>query len=107
MTVEQIIEKVYAKLSDKDFSGTEGKLAIQVNLTGKVGGVFYIEILDGALSVMPYEYIDHDAAVSVTMTNLDKILSGKLKTSVAVAERKMTVEGNVDKLLLLDALLQQ
>lgn len=107
MTVEQIMEKVYAKLNNKDFSGTEGKLAVQVNLTGKVGGVFYIEILDGVLSVMPYEYIDKDAAVSITMTNLDKVLSNRLKASVAIAESKMKVEGNVDKVLLLDTLLQQ
>ena len=107
MTVEQIMEKVYTKLSDKDFSGTEGKLAVQVNLTGKVGGVFYIEILNGVLSVMPYEYVDKDAAISVTMTNLDKILSGKLKASVAIAESKMKVEGDVNKILLLDTLLQQ
>ncbi|MCB6365468.1 SCP2 sterol-binding domain-containing protein [Intestinibacillus massiliensis] len=107
MTVEQIMDKVYTKLNNKDFSGTEGKLAVQVNLTGKVGGVFYIEILDGVLSVMPYEYIDKDAAISVTMTNLDKILSGKLKASVAIAESKMKVEGNIDKVLLLDTLLQQ
>lgn len=107
MTVEQMIEKVESKLSDKDFSGTEGKLAVQVNLTGKVSGVFYVEILNGVLSVMPYEYIDRDAAVSVTMTNLDKIVSGKLSASVAIAERKMIVEGNVDKVLLLDTLIRQ
>ena len=107
MTVDQIMEKVCAKLNDKDLSGTEGKLAVQVNLTGKVGGVFYIEILDGVLSVMPYEYIDRDAAVSVTMTNFDKILSGKLKASVAIAESKMKIEGNVDTVMLLDTLLQQ
>lgn len=107
MTVEQIMEKVYAKLNNKDFSGTESKLAVQVNLTGKVGGVFYIEILNGVLSVMPYEYIDRDAAISITITNLDKVLSGKLKASVAIAESKMKVEGNVDKVMLLDTLLQQ
>lgn len=107
MTVEQIMEKIHAKLSNKNFSGTEGKLAVQVNLTGRVGGVFYIEILNGELSIMPYEYIDQDAAVFITMTNLDKVVSGRLETSVAIAERKMRVEGNVDKVLLLNTLLQQ
>ena len=78
MTVEQLIGKVYNRLKDKDFSGTQGKLAIQVNLSGKITGVFYIEILDGVLSVMPYEYKDRDAEIAVTMTNFDKILTGKL-----------------------------
>ncbi|MBS7224259.1 MAG: SCP2 sterol-binding domain-containing protein [Clostridiaceae bacterium] len=106
MTVEQLIGKVYNRLKDKDFSGTQGKLAIEVNLSGKITGVFYIEILNGVLSVMPYEYIDRDAAISITMTNFDKILTGKLNPQVAFAEGKLKIEGNVDKVLLLAELLK-
>lgn len=106
MTVEQLIGKVYKRLKDRDFSGTQGKLAIQVNLTGKIGGVFYIEVLDGVLSVEPYEYIDRDAAISLTMTNFDRILTGKLNAQVAFAEGKLKIEGNVDKVLLLAELLK-
>lgn len=78
MTVDQLIGKIYNKLSKADIAGTQGKVAVQFNLTGKVTGVFYIEILDGVLSVMPYEYIDRDALVSGTLTNMEKILSGKM-----------------------------
>ena len=106
MTVEQLIGKVYNRLKDKDFSGTQGKLAIQVNLSGKITGVFYIEILDGVLSVMPYEYKDRDAEIAVTMTNFDKILTGKLNPPVAFAEGKLKIEGNVDKVMTLAELLK-
>ena len=106
MTVEQLIGKVYNRLKDRDFSGTQDKLAIQVNLTGKITGVFYIEVLGGVLSVMPYEYQDRDAAISLTMTNFDRILSGKLNPQVAFAEGKLKVEGNIDKVLLLAELLK-
>ncbi|WP_122788576.1 SCP2 sterol-binding domain-containing protein [Intestinibacillus sp. Marseille-P6563] len=106
MTVEQLIGKVYNRLKDRDFSGTQDKLAIQVNLTGKITGVFYIEVLGGVLSVMPYEYLDRDAAISLTMTNFDRILSGKLNPQVAFAEGKLKVEGNIDKVLLLAELLK-
>ena len=75
--------------------------------TGKVTGVFYIEILNGVLSVMPYEYIDRDACVSGTLTNLEKILSGKMVPQVALAEGKIKVEGNVDKVMVLAELLKQ
>ena len=85
-----------------DIAGTQGKVAVQFNLTGKVTGVFYIEILNGVLSVMPYEYIDRDASVSGTLTNLEKILNGKLIPQVAIAEGKIKVEGNVDKVMLLE-----
>lgn len=106
MTLEQLTAKVYNKLKDKDFSDKQGRmLAIQVNLTGKIGGVFYIEIKGGVLSVMPYEYIDRDAVISVTMTNFDKILTGKLDPAAAYRAGKLKIEGNIDKVLLLAELL--
>ena len=107
MTVDQLIGKIYNKLSKADIAGTEGKVAVQFNLTGKVTGVFYIEILNGVLSVMPYEYIDRDACVSGSLTNLEKILNCKRGPQVAVAEGKITVEGNVDKVMLLAELMKQ
>ncbi len=107
MTVDQLIGKIYNKLSKADIAGTQGKVAVQFNLTGKVTGVFYIEILNGVLSVMPYEYIDRDACVSGTLTNLEKILSGKMVLQVALAEGKIKVEGNVDKVMVLAELLKQ
>ena len=107
MTVDQLIGKIYNKLSKADIAGTQGKVAVQFNLTGKVTGVFYIEILNGVLSVMPYEYIDSDACVSGTLTNLEKILSGKMVLQVALEEGKIKVEGNVDKVMVLAELLKQ
>ena len=104
---DQLIGKIYNKLSKADIAGTQGKVAVQFNLTGKVTGVFYIEILNGVLSVMPYEYIDRDACVSGTLTNLEKILSGKMVPQVALAEGKIKVEGNVDKVMVLAELLKQ
>ena len=78
MAIDQLTAKIYNKLSKANLAGAEGKVAVQFNLTGKVTGVFYIEILDGVPSVMPYEYIDHDAIVSGSLTNIEKIFSGKL-----------------------------
>ncbi len=101
MTVEQLIGKIYNKLSKADVAGTQGRVAVQFNLTGRVTGVFYVEILDGVLSVMPYEYIDRDASVSGTITNIDKLFSGNLVPQVALAEGKIQIEGNVDKVMML------
>ena len=106
MTVDLLIGKIYNKLSKADLAGTQGKVAVQFNLTGKVTGVFYIEILNGVLSVMPYEYIDRDACISGSLTNLEKILSGKLVPQVAIAEGKIKVEGNVGKVMALAGLVK-
>ena len=72
MAIDQLTAKIYNKLSKANLAGAEGKVAVQFNLTGKVTGVFYIEILNGVPSVMPYEYIDHDAIVSGSLTNIEK-----------------------------------
>ena len=107
MTVDQLIGKIYNELSKADIAGTQGRIAIQFNLTGKVAGVFYIEILNGVLSVMPYEYIDRDACVSGSLTNIEKVLGGKMVPQVAIAEGKLKVEGNVDKVMVLVELLKK
>ena len=104
MTVDQLIGKVHKRLNGKDFQDRE--LAIQVNLTGKIGGVFYIEIRNGEVSVMPYEYIDNDAIVSATMTNFDKLVTGRLDLMTVVDAGKIKVEGNLDKVVLLTELMK-
>ena len=106
MTVDQLMGKVQKRLTGKEFQAEGRMLAIQVNLTGKIGGVFYIEILNGELSVMPYEYIDRDAVVSVTMTNFDKLITGRLDLMTEVDAGKIKVEGNLDKVVLLTELLK-
>ena len=43
MDIDQMIGKFYNRLKKADIAGTEGKVAVQFNLTGKITGVFYIE----------------------------------------------------------------
>ena len=55
MTFNELLAKVRnlaakADVSDKDF------LAVQINITGKESGVFYVEVKDHKISVEPYEY---------------------------------------------------
>lgn len=100
MTLEQLTAKTYKKLKDQDFGGGQGRqLAIQINLTGKISGVFYIEVKDQTVSVMPYEYLDRDAILSVTMTNFDRMLTGKLDAKQAYTDGKLKIEGDVDKVI--------
>lgn len=106
MAIDQLTAKIYNKLSKANLAGAEGKVAVQFNLTGKVTGVFYIEILDGVPSVMPYEYIDHDAIVSRFADQHRENFSGKLIPQVAVAEGKIKIEGNFDKVMLLAELMK-
>ena len=105
MTVDQLIVKVRNRFKNKECP-LEGRTAVQVNLTGKIGGVFYIELLNGEVSVMPYEYIDRDAMISTTLTNFEKLMTGRLDLMTAVSEGKVKVEGNTEKVLFLTELMK-
>jgi len=106
MTVDQLIGEIYERLSKADITNTKDRIAIQFNLTGEVSGVFYVEILNGVLSVMPYEYIDHDAIVSGSIENIKQLFTGKLMPQIAWTESKIRVEGNVDKITALAELVK-
>lgn len=106
MTLDQLIVKIRDKVQQVDISGTEGgRIAVQCNLTGKVQGVFYVELLNGKISVMPYEYIDRDASISGALSTFEKIFTGKLTPQEALQQEKIKIEGNVDKVVALMSLL--
>ena len=96
--VRKIAEKVDA--SDKDF------LAVQVNITGKEEGVFYVEIKDHKISVEPYEYNDRNCAVTMNMTNFNKLIDGKLDPILAFTTGKLKVDGDAGKALEFSKLLK-
>ena len=96
--VRVIAEKVDA--SDKDF------LAVQVNITGKSGGVFYVEVKDHKISVEPYEYNDRNCAITISLTDFNKLLDGKLDPVLAFGTGKLKVDGDVGKALEFSKLLK-
>ena len=105
MTFEELLGKVrkIAKevdASDKDF------LAVQVNITGKDGGVFYVEVKDHRISVEPYEYYDRNCAVTMNMTNFNKLIDGKLDPILAFTTGKLKVDGDAGKALEFSKLLK-
>lgn len=76
-----------------------GTVAIQINLTGKMEGIFYIEAKDGKVNVEPYDYHDNKAIVTVAPTNLLKILDGKFKPAIAYTTGRVSVDGDVNAVL--------
>ena len=99
--INNVVEKVKSKFSKADLSIFPEKYAIQFNLTGKIEGVFYVEVLNGNLSVQPYEYNDKDGAISVTKTNLEKVITGSLSIEDAIDKGKIACDGDMEKIKLL------
>lgn len=107
MTYEKMFEKVKKALTAADASGIGEHVAVQVNVTGEAEGWFYIEAADGKLNIEPYTYDDRDAILTASSDDLVALSAGKLALEQGMAEGKLTVEGNFDKFMLLNAVFAQ
>lgn len=98
MTFEELLNKVRTIASTVDASD-KVFLAVQVNVIGKDSGVFYVEIKDHRISVEPYDYHDRNCAITIDMTNLNKLIDGKLDPILAFTTGKLKVDGDAGKAL--------
>lgn len=106
MTFEELIENVRGKMDKANLAGAPF-IAVQVNITGKNSGVFYIEIKDEKASVMPYEYIDRSCAFTIDQANFLKLIDGKLDPVIAYTTGKLKVDGDLGKALEFSKLLKK
>lgn len=105
MTYAEFFAEVKAQFMEADVSDVTEHLAYQFNITGEAGGIFYVEVKEGKLSVEPYEYFDRDAMFTATAETLMKIAEGEQDPIMAVTLQKLKVEGNIDKALKLKNLI--
>lgn len=99
MTYESVVQTARKKFLNADVSSVQGTLAFQINLIGKVQGIFYIEIKDGRVSVEPYDYYDNNAVITMNATNFIKLINGKLDPVVAFTTNKLKVDGDINAAL--------
>ncbi len=98
MTFDELLTKVRTLASGVDASNRDF-LAVQINITGKDSGVFYVEVKDGRINVEPYEYNDRNCAITINMTNFNKLIDGKLDPVLAFTTGKLKVDGDAGKAL--------
>ncbi|MGN0106982.1 MAG: SCP2 sterol-binding domain-containing protein [Hominilimicola sp.] len=99
MTYEEVFSKSKEIIMASDVSGIEGHLAVEIDIVGEGEGAFYIELLDGALYVEPYEYYDNDCKFIVSAKDFLKMADGSLDSVFAFTTGKLKVEGSIDKAL--------
>lgn len=107
MTREELINQLNTMYKGADVSKISGLLAIQINLTDTEPNVMYIEVKDGVLTVMPYEYIDHQAILGISTTDMLALADGKLDPIAAFLGGKITVDGDKGKALELKNIVPQ
>ncbi|MBQ7707075.1 MAG: SCP2 sterol-binding domain-containing protein [Lachnospiraceae bacterium] len=96
MKFDELLTKVRGIADKADVSNTDF-LAVQVNITGKDSGVFYVEVKDHKVSVEPYEYYDRNCAITMNMTDFNKLIDGKLDPVLAFTIGKLKVDGDIGK----------
>lgn len=101
MTYHELVEIIRNAAKKADASKVEGHVAFQFNVTGEAAGAFYMEIDGGQIKVEPYEYYDRDALITSSAENIIKIMEGKLDPVLAFTLRKIHVEGDLGKALIL------
>lgn len=105
MTFDELLTKVKKTAENLDVSNTDF-LAVQVNITGKEKGVFYVEVKDHKINVEPYEYHDRNCAITMNLPDFNKLLDGKLDPVLAFTMGKLKVDGDVGKALEFSKLLK-
>ncbi len=96
MKSDELLTKIRGMAANVDAGGRDF-LAVQINVTGEDGGVFYVEIKDGKVSIEPYEYNDRQCAITISLENLNKMLDGKLDSVAAFMKGQLKVDGDMGK----------
>ncbi len=105
MKFDNMLKKVRKIAEGTDVSNVDF-LAVQINITGDDGGVFYVEVKDHKVSVEPYEYNDRNCAITMNMNDFNKLVDGKLDPVMAFTLGKLKVDGDVGKALEFSKLLK-
>lgn len=101
MTFQELFDELQAAAAGADASSVKEHVAFQFNITGEAEGVFYLEIDQGKLILAPYDYKDRNVLITTTADTILKMMKGKLDPMLAFATKKIKVEGDLGKALLL------
>lgn len=101
MTFEEIYTQLKMMFQDADVSHIHEHVAIQFNIQGEGCGAFYAEVKEGKLNIEPYEYHDRDVALTANADTFLKIANRKMDPILAFTLKKLKVDGDIGKALLI------
>lgn len=108
MTFQKKFDELKAKYGKIDESKLSESFAVQIEMTDSdCGGIFYVAFVGGNFSVEPYDYHDNTAAVKVSSTVLEKLLSGKADAVKEFLKGNIKVNGKTDHALMVIDLMKK
>ncbi|MDP4134015.1 MAG: SCP2 sterol-binding domain-containing protein [Bacillota bacterium] len=106
MTFDEKFKELKKLFVKPEQGGLNEDFAVQVNLTDKdAGGTFYIAYIGGELSVEPYDYHDYTAMITLSSTELKKLIKGEDNFTKAYLDSKIAIDGDINHAKLLSKLL--
>ena len=105
MKFEEAFKDLKGMIIDKDVSNIED-IAIQFNMIGKPAGVFYAEVQNGKLSIEPYNYYNNNCVFTAKYEVFRKIINQELSPVSAYLTKKLRVEGDIRKAMILEKIIK-
>lgn len=99
-TIKEIYEPV-------EIGAETGHLAVQFNVSGFGEGAFYLEIKDGKVEVMPFEYHDRDLLFFLPTEVVIALFEGKMDLELALNDGSIGYEGDREKIHILGELIRR
>ena len=106
MTYEELVKKVKKVVEKIDTGAVKEHAAIEIDIEGEGEGAFYVELDKDKVAVEPYEYYDNDCRIRTGAETLIDLVTGKLDAVKALEDGKISVDGNIEKALVLSDVLK-
>ena len=97
MTYEEIVDRVREVYENADARQIYDHIAIQVDIVGEGGGVFYVEVAERHICVEPYDYFDRDVLITTDGETIVGFIEGKISYQEAVDSGRFRVSGDMKK----------
>lgn len=98
MTYEDIVYMVRNIFENADARKVLEHVAIQVNVTGEGGGIFYVEIAERHICVEPYDYYDRDCLLEIPSNVILELLEKKYTLASAIEKELVKFYGDKRKM---------
>ena len=82
------------------------KPSFEIDIEGEGEGAFYVELDKDKVAVEPYEYYDNDCKIRTGAETLIDLVTGKIDAVKALEDGKISVDGDIEKALVLSNVLK-
>ena len=106
MTYEELVKKVKKVVEKIDKGAVKEHAAIEIDIEGEGEGAFYVELDKDKVAVEPYEYYDNDCKIRTGAETLIDLVTGKIDAVKALEDGKISVDGDIEKALVLSNVLK-